>query len=351
MQVWVAHNAVRYVFIPTQGPIVLFDFHNCEHLSQGLGTIDEVRPGTGVYYFGAGARLQEFAARWAAEIADLLLQHGGGNRRLALDHTHHYAVAALERHGVEIFDAQQLLEQARLLKSAEELQCMRAAIGVCQQAMQRMHEEAEPGMTENAVWSLLHQTNIALGGEWIETRLLTSGERTNPWFQECGFRTIRQGDLICYDTDLIGPYGYCADLSRSFVCAARASDRQRQLYAMAYQQIHANLELLRPGMGLREFAELSYPLPQGYRNNRYSVVAHGVGLCDEYPVIVYPQDFEHGGYDDVIQPGMTLCVESYIGEDGGEQGIKLEQQVLVTGTGVEVLSDFPFDENLLGREM
>jgi Xaa-Pro aminopeptidase len=68
-------------------------------------------------------------------------------------------------------------------------------------------------------------------------------------------------------------------------------------------------------------------------------------------VIVYPQDFEHGGYDDVIRPGMTLCIESYIGEDGGEQGIKLEQQVLITETGPEVLSDFPFDEDLLGREI
>ena len=72
----------------------------------------------------------------------------------------------------------------------------------------------EPGITENKLWSILHQTNIEMGGEWIETRLLTSGQRTNPWFQECSNRVIQKGDLVSFDTDLIGPNGYCSDTRR-----------------------------------------------------------------------------------------------------------------------------------------
>ena len=81
--------------------------------------------------------------------------------------------------------------------------------------MAEMQAALAPGVTEIELWSHLHAGNIKRGGEWIETRLLTSGARTNPWLQECGSRQIQAGDLVAFDTDLIGPYGYCADISRT----------------------------------------------------------------------------------------------------------------------------------------
>lgn len=78
-----------------------------------------------------------------------------------------------------------------------------------------MQHALRPGITENQLWSLLHQANIELGGEWIETRLLSSGGRTNPWFQEASDRVICPRDFVCFDTDLIGPFGYCCDVSRT----------------------------------------------------------------------------------------------------------------------------------------
>ena len=153
---------------------------------------------------------------------------------------------------------------------------------------------------------------------------------------------------MSFDTDLIGPFGYCADISRTYLCGdGKASDAQRRLYELARRQIHANIELIRPGMGLRELAEKSFTLPEKCRANRYSVIAHGVGLCDEYPHVAYPEDMDEHGYDGVILPNMTLCVESYVGEEGGAEGVKLEEQVLVTDAGVEVLSTFPYEEILL----
>ncbi|MDH3593501.1 MAG: Xaa-Pro peptidase family protein [Rhodospirillales bacterium] len=352
MSVWTMHNAVRYCFVATEGPVVVFDFHNCEHLSAGLETVDEVRPAVAWYYFGAGPRFEERAKTWAAEIADLVTAHGGGNRRLALDHCEPEGAAALADLGVELRNGQEVLEIARAIKSPEELACMEASIAVCETAMARMREALEPGMTENELWAILNHVNAAMGGEWIETRLLASGVRTNPWFQESSDRIIRPGEMVSFDTDMIGPYGYCADISRSYFCGpGRPSDEQRRLYRLAWEQIHFNMDLLKPGLSFRELAEKAWKMPESCRPNRYSVVIHGVGLCDEYPACVYQEDFETSGYDGRLEAGMTVCVESFIGEAGGREGVKLEQQVLITETGVELLSTFPFEEALLGREV
>lgn len=352
MAVWTLHNAARYCFVPTTGPIVLFDFHNCGHLSQGLETVQEVRLAVGWYYFAGGPHVEDRAKRWAAELADLVRTHGGGNRRLAVDRCDPVGVAALEAEGITVCEGQEVMEQARRLKSLEEIACMRHAVAVCEVGMAKMRAALEPGMTENQLWSILHQVNIAMGGEWIETRLLASGERTNPWFQESSERVIRPGDLVSFDTDLIGPFGYCADISRTFFCGpGRPRDEQRRLYRLAWEQIHGNMDLIRPGLSFRELAETGWKLPERCRPNRYSVVAHGVGLCDEYPACVYLEDLQSGGYDGVIEPGMTLCVESYIGEVGGREGVKLEEQVLVTERGIERLSTFPYEEELLPRQI
>lgn len=351
MTVWTAHNAARYCFIPTEGPVVLFDFHNCEHLSEGLETIAEVRPTTSWFYFGAGPRLEERAKRWAGEIADLVDTHGGGNRRLAADHCDPGGARALAELGIEVREGQEVLEQARRIKTADEIAMMSVAIAACEAGMAEMRAALKPGMTENELWSILHQVNIAKGGEWIETRLLAAGGRTNPWFQECSDRIIRPGDLISFDTDLIGPFGYCADISRTYFCGpGRPSPEQRRLYQIAWDQIHTNIDLLKPGMTFRELAETSFTLPEACAPNRYSAVVHGVGMADEYPHCAYLEDFDKA-YDGVLEAGMTLCVESYVGEVGGDEGVKLEQQVLLTDTGVELLSTFPFEDDLLAREV
>ncbi|NIA71010.1 aminopeptidase P family protein [Pelagibius litoralis] len=352
MAVWCLHNAVRYCFVATEGPVVVFDFHNCEHLSEGIEVIDEIRPGTSWFYFEAGPRSAEQAGVWAAEIAELVIRHGGGNRRLAVDKCEPLGVAALQALGITIHDGQEVTELARVIKGPQELACMRASIAVCQEAMAQMRRQLTPGMTENQLWAVMNQVNAANGGEWIETRLLSAGGRTNPWFRECSDAVIEAGDIVSFDTDLIGPYGYCADLSRTFFCGdGRPSDDQRRLFGLAREQIQANTALLKPGLGFRELSEKAWNLPASCAANRYSVVVHGVGLCDEYPAVKYAADFARSGYDGVFEAGMTVCVESYMGEEGGHEGVKLEQQILITETGPELLSDFPFEEALLSREV
>lgn len=345
MQVWTMHNAVRYAFIAVDGPVILFDFHNCGHLSADIEVVDEVRPAISYFYFGAGEESSNRVRVWAAEVDDLVRQYCGASRRLAIDKIEPLGLYALESLGVKVVEGQGPMERARSIKNDVEIAAMKEAIDACQEGMRRMHEALKPGITENYLWSLLHQANIEQGGEWIETRLLASGPRTNPWFQECSSRVIEEGDFVSFDTDLVGPGGYCADISRCWIAGdVPPSNAQRTIYAIAREQIAYNIDLVKPGMGFREFSEKSYRLPEDCVANRYSVVAHGVGLCDEWPGILYTQDWEHGGYDGVIEEGMTLCIESLVGRESGGEAVKLEEQVLITADGAVQLSNYPFEE-------
>ncbi|MEQ8666273.1 MAG: Xaa-Pro peptidase family protein [Rhodospirillales bacterium] len=349
MQLWSMHNEVRYVFVPAEGPVIVFEYDAIDHFSQGIPTVDETRPATASFFMGAGPRHTEMAHKWAAEIDDLLRTHGGGNNRVAIDRMAYEGANALANLGYEIMDGFELMECARVIKSAGEIALMRHAIRVCEAGVQSMRDALEPGITENALWAKLHETNIALGGEWIETRLLASGQRTNPWFQECSMRPIEKGDIVSFDTDLIGPYGYCSDMSRSWICGdVKPNDEQRRLYAMAVEQITHNRELVKAGASLKEIAEKAWVIPDECWPNRYSVLMHGVGLCDEFPSIIHKPQYDEGrGYDWVLEPGMTICVESLIGTGGGKECMKLEEQVLVTEDGYEQLTSYPLEDDWL----
>jgi Xaa-Pro aminopeptidase len=344
MQIWCMHNETRYAWVPTEGPVVLFEYGNCAHLAEDLPTVDAVRPCKPFFYYTAGPTFERRAVIWANEIADLVRQTGGGNRRIALDRMNHLGVDLLRQAGLEIFDGFELMEHARSIKSPGEIELMRHAVRVSEIGIEAMREALEPGITENALWAKLHEANIAHGGEWIETRLLSSGPRTNPWFHESSLRPIEKGEIVSFDTDLVGPYGYCSDISRAWVCGdLKPSNEQRTIHALAMAQIAHNMELIKPGVAAREIAQKAWKIPDAYVDNRYGVVMHGVGLCDEYPSVKHAMDFDTRGYDAVLEPGMVMCVESYMGAEGGHEGVKLEEQVLVTDTGIEQLSSYPLD--------
>ena len=348
MQVYALHNPCRYAFVASSGPVVLFEFKGCAHLSDDCPAVDELRDAVSWYHFIAGPHAAEKARRWSAEIVELLSRHGGGNRRLAVDRLDPMGTHLLEEQGIELIDGQELAGLARMIKSPEEIDAIREAVAVCQSGMRRMRVATRPGMSEQEIWAILHQTNIEQGGEWIETRLLSSGPRTNPWYQEASARPVEAGDMISLDSDLIGPHGYGADISRSWLVGeGRGSDDQRRLYALAHEQVSRNLEIFQRGRSFLEIAELAWQLPAPYGDFEIPCVAHGIGLCNEFPLVLHKNWIQEKGYDGLVVPGMVFCVESYVGAPGGREGVKLEQQILVTETGVELLSDLEFEDALL----
>ncbi|MFT5195888.1 MAG: Xaa-Pro dipeptidase [Cellvibrionaceae bacterium] len=349
MQVWVTHNAARYAFIGAEenGPVIVFEFSHCEHLNLHTEIVTEIRPTLAWFYLISGDRLDEHAKLWAAEVADLVKTHGGGNMRLAIDRCNYEGLMALAGHGVQYYNGESIMELAREIKHPEEIKAMRCAIEACQRSMDIMKSKLVPGVLEQELWGHLHSANIARGGEWIETRILSSGPRTNPWYQECSSREIQNGDLMAFDTDLVGSYGICVDVSRTWLCGDKApTENQKDVYKRAYEQIQRNTELLMPGTSYRDltFKTLQYD-PAVF--NTYTVQYHGVGMCDEAPAIYYPDAWEAYGWDGYLQPGMVICVESYVGHKSGGEGVKLEDQILITETGHEKLNNYPYEELLL----
>jgi Xaa-Pro dipeptidase len=344
MQIWCSHYETRCVFVATEGPVVLFDYMYLPHVAEQLPLIDEYRAMSPFHYFSAADRGEERVKEFAAEISDLVNQYGGGNKRLAIDRLSHMGIDALASHGIEPTEGLEVTELARVIKSPEELVLMHKSMDVCEAGVAAMHEAMEPGITENALWAKLHETNIRLGGEWIETRLLSSGPRTNPWFRECSMRAIEKGDMVCFDTDLVGPYGYCSDISRGWVCDGQPNDEQRRLYAAAYEQLQHNISILKAGKEFREVAEQAWRIPDEFHANRYGSMGHGIGLADEYPSIKHWDVYDAKGYDGVFEENMVFCVEACIGTVGGNECIKLEEQVVITAEGTRLMSSYPLHD-------
>lgn len=346
MQVWTMHNFCRYALVCADGPSIMFELPTGKHLLGGLGTIDEIRTAWSTDYLVTGYRSDEIARIWAAEIVDLVKQHGAGNRRLAVDRLDSVTAHALADSGVTLLDGKMVLEHARSIKSVEEIRALKHSLTTCEAAMNDLRQQLIPGISEREALGILLKGSIERGGEYPETRLMTSGPRTNPWFQETSDRVIEQGDFLSFDTDLIGPMGFYNDISRTWVVGdAMPSDSQRRLYEVSRAQLETNISLLRPGLSFLECASKAYVLPEEYMANRYADVGHGCGLGVEYPFLWYPEDAEYGAYDGVFEQNMVVCIESYVGSVGGAEGVKLEQPVWITAQGPVLLSDYPLEDS------
>jgi len=342
MQVWSMHNICRYAVIFADGPAVLFEQPSSAHLARDFAA--DIRPSLTTDFMAVGNRGVEMARRWAASMIELLQERGSGEKRLAIDRADLLLASESARLSLQLVAGQPVMELARAVKSRDEVESLARSLRTCEQSVAEMRAALEPGMRESEALALLVAGSIRRGGEYPETRLLSSGPRTNPWFQETSERVIENGDLLAFDTDLIGPQGYYNDISRSWVVGDRKpSDAQRRLYALAYEQLQHNTALLETGVGFLEYSDKAFRLPDDCVANRYADVAHGCGLGVEYPFIWYREDEQWGAYDGVFEAGMVVCIECYVGASGGREGVKLEQPVWLSAEGPVVLSEYPFE--------
>ena len=349
MQVFSMRNAPSRYLLLTQNRAILFEFTGCLHLGEGYETVDEVRPSKTASFVAAGPHIAERERAWAAEMADTIHELTGlKDATVGLERLNAGTAIALKEAGLNVVDAQQPVEMARAIKSPEEMKCVIASLRATEIGVGKLREAIRPGLTEAELWSVLHKSIIEQNGDYVETRLLNAGARTNPWFQETSDNVIGENELIALDTDVVGCHGYYADFSRTFHSGPdRPTDTQRELYKVAYEQVHHNMGILKPGMSFRDYADRAWNIPERYYAHRYYLSAHGCGMTGEYPYLYHHGDFPDAGYDGIVEPGMTLCVESFIGAEGAKEGVKLEQQVLITETGIETLSRFPFEAHLL----
>jgi Xaa-Pro dipeptidase len=353
MQLWNSHNPFRAVLLCADGHMVIWEYRQAPFLVTYNPLIAEIRSGASFFYNVCGDRTEADASSFAGQVAEVMAAHAGTNRRLAVDKIMVHGLRALERAGFEVLEGEVVTERTRAIKGPDEIAAMRCASAACEAAIAEMERACRAGvpsgrMSEDDVWSVLHAENIRRGGEWIETRLLASGPRTNPWFQECGPRLIQPDEIVAFDTDLVGAYGICIDISRTWwVGEGRPTNEMRSAFAHALDHIRDHQARLRPGVTIRELVHGGHQLEPRYQRQKYSCKMHGVGLCDEWPFVPYPDGWAEGAFEVALEPGMTICVEALVSPEGGDFSIKLEDQVLITETGCENLTKYPFDPRLM----
>ena len=339
---FMSHIPSTYLFMAQDGPYMLYNAFEPDVPES------QKRKGQYISYFYAGDELEFFAEKFAEDVDNYLIEIGSNNRKVGVEYVNPSITQALERRGIEIIDGVMITERARLIKSEDELACIRWSVAVAQHGAAKVKQALRPGVSEVQLWALLNYANLANNGDWHDGRMLASGPRINPWLQEASERKLESGDLMGFDTDMIGPMGYFSDLSRTFHCGPnKPTDSQKEVYQLAMREIEHNLELIKPGNKFSYIQDNAFPVPEEFQNNAYPCIVHGVGMCDEYPHI-NPGFRGQLPYDEALQPGMVLCVESYMGAHGEVHGVKLEQQVAVTETGYDLMTTYPYEEALAG---
>jgi Xaa-Pro dipeptidase len=353
MQLWNSHNPFRACLICADGHMVVWEYKQAPFLVTFNPLVKELRHGASFFYNVSGDATEFDARSFAAQVDDVMRLHAGSNRRIAVDKIMVHGLRALERRSFDVLEGEVLTERARSIKGPDEVLAMRCAHLACENALSEMEAFARENVpvgnvSEDDIWAELHKGNIRRGGEWIETRLLSSGPRTNPWFQECGPRIVSNNEIVAFDTDLVGCYGMCVDISRTWwVGDTRPDTSMISAMQHAMEHIRVNMEMLKPGVTVKELTHGGHKLEDRYWKQKYSCKMHGVGLCDEWPFVPYSDAWVEGAFDVALEPGMTLCVEALVSPENGDFSIKLEDQVLITETGYENLTRYPFDSRLL----
>lgn len=334
----------RYCLVPAEGEPVLFEWDGA--IAPSKKRVKDVRPALWWQY--QGTRGDALVGRFASDIRQALNELGvAGRDPVGIDRADSLAVFALQSAGINVISASKVTDRAREIKTPWEVALMRINGKIGRAMLADFEAAIQPGIREFELLAVLSDALLRRRGVVVFTRLVSSGQNTNPWGTEATDKAVQSGDLVALDTDANGYEGYVIDVSRTFLCGDKPTAEQKELYRVAHDHIVAMREAVRPGRSYADFARAVPALPDAFREQRYDCMVHGAGLQNEGPVIRNP-DAGDNPEDEVLQENMVMCLEAYVGRVGGACGVKLEDQVLVGRSGAEVLVDYPYDERLLG---
>lgn len=335
MPIWSMSTFTRCAVVPADGAPILFEHPNSMHRVEGV----DVRPmHAWEFYDDAVTHAERFANEAVAALGELGVADGA----IAVDRLGTPAFLALQRAGLTLVDSSPATQEAREVKTPQEIALFRLSGPIVIEALGAFEAALQPGVTERELFAVYAGAVLARGAEYLATNTVCSGPNTNPWRAEATDRPIADGDLVFIDTDTVGAGGCFFCVSRTFVCGDVApTPAQRATYDAAYEWVQGMTALVRPGVTCAELAELAPIVPERYRAQRYEVMVHSVGLEEESPSVCHPQDAQSNP-DRVLRPGMVLVVETYMGAVGEDHGVKLGDVVLVTDNGVELLAPYPY---------
>ncbi len=343
---WARDKMTRYALLTRGGDPHVWDFGSAakhhrlfcpwmrqENIHAGMvGLRGAVAPDAGL--FRAAAR----------EIRDILKAEGVADMPLGVDIVEPPMLAALTEEGVTVRDGQQVMLDAREVKSIDEITLLNIACSMVDGAYQLISEQLKPGIRENELVANVTKFLFDLGSEHVDNINAVSGERCSPHPHVFSDRIIRPGDQAFFD--IIHTFvGYKTCYYRTFV-VGKANDAQRDAYKQAREWIDASIELMRPGVSTAQVASV-WPKAQdfGFDNEMECFglqFGHSVGLfLHERPIISRLNSLEHPVE---LKEGMVIALETYCPAKDGISAARIEEEVVITADGPQVITRFPSDE-------
>ena len=275
------------------------------------------------------------------EVRQLLAERGLESQPVGVDIIELPFLAEMQRQGLVVVDAQQLMLDARQIKSPDEIMLLTQAAAMVDGVYQDIVEMLKPGVRENDIVALANKRLYEMGSEQVEAINAVSGERCNPHPQNFSDRIIRPGDQAFFD--IIQSYnGYRTCYYRTFG-VGRATSSQRDAYTRAREWMDAAIDAVKPGVGTDDIARL-WPAATdfGFASEMAAFglqFGHGLGLgLHERPIISRLNSLEH---PIEIKAGMVFALETYCPASDGFSAARIEEEVVVTEDGPRILTLFP----------
>ncbi|GAW47969.1 MULTISPECIES: M24 family metallopeptidase [unclassified Nocardioides] len=292
----------------------------------------------------------EMGASVAAKIKHELEQYGLMGEPLGVDVIELPVLFALQQAGIEVVDGQQLFLEARRIKTKDEITLLTHACSMVDAAYDRLYEFLRPGVRENECVGLVAKTLYDLGSEFVEGVNAISGERCAPHPHVYSDRIVRPGDPAFFDI-LHSFNGYRTCYYRTFAVGS-ASTGQRDAYVRCREYMDHAISLVRPGATTADIVSV-WPTAQefGFSDEEAAFAlqyGHGVGLSIwEKPVFSRLVSLEH---PEVLEEGMVFALETYWPSSDGWGAARIEEELVVTADGCEVITKFPAEELLVAGQ-
>ena len=280
----------------------------------------------------------------AEEIKSLMDANGVGNMPLGVDIIEPPMMFELQRVGIEVRDGQQVMLDAREIKSQDEIVLLNQAAAMVDGTYQMINDEMKPGLRESDIVAMANKMLYEMGSDDVEAINAISGERCNPHPHNFTDRLFRPGDQAFFD--IIQSFmGYRTCYYRTFNIG-RASDAQRDAYTKAREWVDASIQLVKPGVGTDQIASV-WPKAEefGFSDEMEAFAlqfGHGLGVAlHERPIISRLVSFDD---PKEIKEGMVFALETYCPATDGYSGARIEEEVVVTNDGCRVITLFPAEE-------
>ncbi|MCL6450957.1 MAG: Xaa-Pro peptidase family protein [Acetobacteraceae bacterium] len=345
---WKNNIFIRYAVLPRGGEPYLFetvgsDMECAKIDAPWLG--GRILPAI-TWKWAEGAE-EYMAERMASGILEVLKRHGVEKERIGIDIMDLRAYAALTGCGLNIVNAWPAMSAARVVKTPDEIECLKISSAFGDAAMWRViHEWARPGVKESYICAKVNEFLYEEGFDFVYDIIVASGGNTSPYRRWHTDKILRQGDLVIVDINAVGPGGYFVDFVRCFKVAGKPTPKEKDLYKECYESLYAAIGAIKPGATTADVAK-HFPV---YADDRFGSVSlqqfgHSIGLS-LYEGMWISRAYSLK-YPAVIKPRMAFAVETFAGHPGLEQTVRLEEDLVVTEDGVELLTRCPLEEDFL----